>query len=63
MPTHREISTVEAFVDVPVMKPIVEFTEKIGGEKLVTFSAVRPLIYKLLTKYLCVAPEDSHVKK
>ena len=38
-------------------------TEKIGGEKQVTFSAVRPLIYKLLTKYLCVAPEDSYVKK
>lgn len=61
MPTDTEISTMEAFVD--VMKPIVEITEKIGGEKQVTFSAVRPLIYKLLTKYLCIAPEDSHVKK
>ena len=60
MPTDTEISTMEAFVD--VIKPIVEITEKIGDEKQVTFSAVRPLIYKLLTKYLCIAPEDSHVK-
>ena len=37
--------------------------KKIGGEKHVTFSAVRQLIYKLLTKYLYIAPEDSHVKK
>ena len=60
MPTDTEISTMKASVD--VMKPIVEITEN-GGEKQVTFSAVRPLIYKLLTKYLCIAPEDSHVKK
>ena len=34
MPTNTEISTMEAFVD--VMKPIVEITEKIRGEKQVT---------------------------
>ena len=61
MPTDTKISTMEAFVD--VMKPIVEITEKIGGEKQVTLSAVRPLIYKLLTKYLQVTSEDSRVKK
>ena len=61
MPTDTEISTMEAFVD--VMKPIVEITEKIGGEKQVTLSAVKPLIYKLLTNYLRVTPEDSRVKK
>lgn len=57
MPTDTEISTMEAFVDVMKQSQII------GGEKQVTFSAVRPLIYKLLTKYLCIAPEDSHVKK
>ena len=50
MPADTEISTMEAFVD--VMKPIVEITEKIEGEKQVTLFAVRPLIYKLLTNYL-----------
>ena len=45
------------------MKPIiVEITEKIG-EKQVTLFAVRPLIYKLLTKYLQVTSEDSRVKR
>ena len=60
MPTDTEISTMEAFVD--VLQLIVEITEKIGGEKQVTLSAVRPLIYKLLTKYLQVTSEDSCVK-
>jgi len=61
MPTDTEISTMEAFVE--VMKPIVEITEKVGGEKQVTLSAVRPLIYKLLGKYLHADPQDSRVKK
>ena len=61
MPTDTEISTMEAFID--VMKPIVEITEKIGDKKQVTLSAVKPLIYKLLTNYLRVTPEDSRVKK
>ena len=61
MPTDTEISTMEDFVD--VMKPIVEITEKIGGERQVTVSAIRPLMHKLLTKYLNVTAEDSHVKK
>jgi len=29
----------------------------------VTLSAVRPLIYKLLNKYLKITPADSHVKR
>ena len=28
-----------------------------------TLSAVRPLIYKLLNKYLKITPADSHVKR
>ena len=61
MPTDTEISTMEDFVD--VMKPIVEITEKIGGERQVTVSAVRPLVHKLLTNYLDITAEDSCVKK
>ena len=61
MPTSTEISAMEAFVD--VMKSIVEIREKIRGEKQVTLSVVRPLIYKLLTKYLQVTSEDSRVEK
>ena len=45
------------------MRPIVEITEKIEGERLVTVSAVEPLMHKLLIKYLNVTAEDPHVKK
>lgn len=38
------------------MKPFVEITESVGGEKWVTLSLVRPLLYKLIEKHL---PEDS----
>jgi len=61
MPTDNEISIMEAFVE--VMKPIAQITETIGGEKRVTLSAVRPLIYKLLNKYLKITLADSHVKR
>ena len=60
MPTDGEISTLEAFVE--VMKPIAQITETMGGEKKVTLS-VRPLICKLLNKYLEIEPSDSRVKK
>ena len=61
MPTDTEISTIKDFVD--VMKPIVEITEKIGGERQVTVSAVKPLVHKILTNYLEITAEDSRVKK
>ena len=61
MPSDTEISIMEAFVE--VMKPIALITETIGGEKRVTLSAVRSLIYKLLNKYLEITPEDSRIKK
>lgn len=44
MPTDKEIFAMEAFLS--VMKPIVEIKEVICGEKWVTVSAVRPLMYK-----------------
>jgi len=45
-----------------VMKPIVEITEIIRGERQVTVSAVRPLMHKLLTNYLNITAKDSRVK-
>ena len=50
MPTDSEISVMEAFLT--VMKPIVEMTEVICGEKWVTLSIVKPLMYKLTAKHL-----------
>jgi len=49
MPQDSEVSTIEVYQT--VMKPI---TKVIGGEKYVTLSAVRPLIYKLYNSYLKV---------
>ena len=55
MPTDSEISLMEAFLT--VMKLIVEMTEVICGEKWVTLSIVKPLMYKLIAKHL--VPKDS----
>ena len=41
-----------------VLKPIVEITEAIGGEKLVTISTIKPLLHKLLSKHLIEQPSD-----
>jgi len=35
-----------------VLKPIVDITEAIGGEKLVTISMIKPLLHKLLSMHL-----------
>ena len=45
------------------MKPIVEITEAIGGEKWVIISTVRPLLHKLLEDYLNCKPLESKLKK
>ena len=50
MPTDTEVSTMGAFVE--VLKPIVDITEAIGGEKLVTISTIKPLLHKLLLMHL-----------
>lgn len=49
MPTDAEITKMEVFLE--VMKPLVLITEAMGGEKWVSLSSVRPLLYKL-SKYL-----------
>ena len=50
MPSDAEISAMETFLE--VLKPIVEITETLGGERVVTISAVRPLLHKLLSIHL-----------
>ena len=50
MPTDTVVSNMELFVK--TMKPIVEITEALGARKYVTFSLLRPLLYKLLNKVL-----------
>jgi len=61
MPSDSEISTMETFFE--VLQPIVQITEILGGEKLVTISAVRPLLYKLLSIHLVEKSSDSSVVK
>ncbi len=45
------------------MTPFVEIIEKIGGEKWVTLSVVRPLVYKLTNKHLIDNPTNSRLRK
>jgi len=61
MPSDLEISTMETFLE--VLQPIVQITETLGGEKLVTISAVRPLLYKLLSIHLVEKSSDSSLAK
>ena len=46
-----------------VLKPIVEMTEVMEGEKRITISAVRPLLQKLLCKHLVESSTDSQLIK
>lgn len=46
MPTESEFTTIEGFVS--VMKPLVDITEAIGGEKWITIFTIGPLLHKLL---------------
>ena len=41
------------------MKPFVEMTEAIGGEKWITISSVRPLIHKITQAFLQSCEDDS----
>jgi len=61
MPQDSEVSTMEVYH--AIMKPIADITDVIGGEKHVSFSAVRPLIYKLYNSYLKVNTTDKPVGK
>ena len=46
MPSEVEFAAMESFIK--ILKPLVELTETMGGQKWVTISAVRPFLYKLL---------------
>jgi len=52
MPSDRDIYY-EIFI-----KVLKEITEAIGSEKSATISAIRPLLYKLLSKELIEDPLD-----
>ena len=61
MPTDRDFSTMELFVQ--VMKPLVDITEALGAQKFVTISTVRALLYKLFNNFLKPADSDSRLMK
>ena len=48
---------------IEVLKPIVELTEAIGGEKLVTISTIRPLLHKLMSVHLVEKFSDGRLPK
>ncbi len=61
MPSDTEFSTLETFVS--VMKPLVDITEAIGGEKWITISTVRPLLHKLLQSHLLPSSDDNSLTR
>jgi len=61
MPTDTEVSTMETFVE--ALKPIVDITEAIGGEKLVTISMIKPLLHILLSMHLIEKNTDTALAK
>lgn len=61
MPADGEFITLESFVK--VMHPVVQITEAIGAEKWVTISAVRPLLYKLLSGIFLIGEQDTNLEK
>ena len=61
IPPNAEISTINKFVE--IMKPFVDMTEGIGGEKWVTISSVRPLIQKITSCFLQTSDHDHSVVK
>ena len=61
MPSDSEFVVLEEFIE--TMKPVVEITEAIGGEKWVTISTVRPLLHKLLEVHLKCEKQDSKLTK
>ena len=61
MPSDGEVTAMETFID--VLKPLVQITEKIGGEKWVTLSVVKPVLFKLTEKHLVDERTDSCLKK
>ena len=61
MPTDGEFVTLEQFIE--IMKPVVEKTEAVGGEKWVTVSTIRPSLRKLLNDHLVCQSNDARLTK
>ena len=57
LPTDTDITAMEVYIE--VMRPLVENTKVIGGEKRVTVSAVRPFLHKFVNKHIVVKPSDA----
>ena len=63
MPSDSDFATLEALNFVSVMKPLVDITEAIGGEKWITISTIRPILHKLLQSHLLPSPNDNQLVK
>ena len=61
MPHDSEVATMEVYR--AIMKPIADITDVIGGEKHISISAVRPLIYKLHNCYLKINASEKSLEK
>ena len=61
MPHDSEVATMEVYR--AIMKPIADITDVTGGEKHISISAVRPLIYKLHNCYLKINASEKSLEK
>ena len=61
MPSDTEFAAMSDYL--AVMKPLVQITEGLGGEKWVTITMVRSLLHKLLNVHLQGSSSDSKLKK
>ena len=61
MPHDSEVATMEVYR--AIMKPIAYITDVIGGEKHVSISEVKPLIYKLRNCYLKINASEKSLEK
>ena len=61
MPSEVEFAAMESFIE--ILKPLVEITETMGGQKWVTISAIHPFLYKLLHILFNTTSNDTHLEK
>ena len=61
MPSEVEFAAMESFIK--ILKPLVEITETMGGQKWVTISAVRPFLYKVLHISFNTTSNDTPLEK
>ena len=61
MPSEVEFAAMESFIK--ILKPLVEITETMGGQKWVTISAVCSFLYKLLHISFNTTSNDTQLEK